>query len=287
MKKSDIPLVTQWSRTEGFAPGAGDVSIYRHTDQQGLWVGTLRKKPIGCIAGVRYNPSYGFIGLFLVVPEQRGNGYGIELWKHALDHLTEVPCIGLEAALNRVNDYSKWGFNPSSPTTRWQCNGETSIKRIHSYSHGEIQGLMILQDNQIPSAVIQNYDAKREPSPRPHFLADWLKHPAGKVLALVDKNGSCHGFGRIRPCLLSHGEGWRIGPLLADTPQLAEFLLRLLVKQHQGSVLLDTPGLNPYANELLQKLGFTQVSKTLRMYRGYQPPISMKDVYGLACLELG
>ena len=61
LKITDIPKVTNWSRMEGFAPGIGDVSIYQHTDRQGLWVGWLGSVPIGCIAGVKYNPSYGFI----------------------------------------------------------------------------------------------------------------------------------------------------------------------------------------------------------------------------------
>ena len=98
LKRSDISRVTTWARLEGFAPGVGDLSIYRHTDRQGLWVGWLGNEPIGCIAGVSYNSDYGFIGLFLVVPEHRGHGYGIELWKHAIDHLSDLRCIGLEAA---------------------------------------------------------------------------------------------------------------------------------------------------------------------------------------------
>jgi ribosomal-protein-alanine N-acetyltransferase len=38
---------------------------------------------------------------------------------------------------------------------------------------------------------------------------------------------------------------------------------------------------------LLQRLGFAPISETLRMYRGAQPQVSLADVYGLACLELG
>ena len=63
----------------------------------------------------------------------------------------------------------------------------------------------------------------------------------------------------VRRCL--QGSGWRIGPLLADSPELAERLLR--------------------------GLGFAPISATLRMYRGTQPEVSLADVYGLACLELG
>ena len=58
--KSDIKRVTNWSREEGFAPGLGDVNIYKNTDKQGLWIGSIGSKPIGCIAGVKYNSLYGF-----------------------------------------------------------------------------------------------------------------------------------------------------------------------------------------------------------------------------------
>ena len=63
-------------------------------------------------------------------------------------------------------------------------------------------------------------------------------------------------------------------------------LKHLLIK-HPGVVLLDTPGLNPFAKALVENLGFEKVSNTFRMYRGEQPPIKLHDVYGLACLELG
>ena len=66
---ADIDFVTDISRKEGFSPGVGDLGIYQNTDKQGLWVGWLDDNPIGCIAGVRYNENYGFLGLFLVIEE--------------------------------------------------------------------------------------------------------------------------------------------------------------------------------------------------------------------------
>jgi ribosomal-protein-alanine N-acetyltransferase len=284
LEKADIPRVTGWARAEDFAPGAGDVAIYRHTDRQGVWVGWLGSEPVGCIAGVRYNAEYGFIGLYLMVPEQRGHGYGVQLWKHALHHLADLPCIGIEAAADRLDDYTQWGFQPASPTTRWQ--------RITSDGEPDVAvpipvGLRLLEGAEIPAMAVQAYDAQREPSPRPHFLADWLQHPAGSVLALVDGEGRCHGFGRIRPCLLRRGEGWRIGPLLADSPSLATLLLQGLIHHHPGVVLIDTPGANPEAAPLMESLGFHPVSRTVRMYRGTPPAVSLADLYGLACLELG
>ncbi len=52
-------------------------------------------------------------------------------------------------------------------------------------------------------------------------------------------------------------------------------------------VLLGGPGANPAAGALLRRLGFAAIFETLRMYRGAQTQVSLADVYGLACLELG
>jgi ribosomal-protein-alanine N-acetyltransferase len=293
---ADIPAVTSWARREGFAPGAGDVAIYRQTDRQGLWVGWLDGEPVGCIAGVRYTSSYGFIGLFLVVPEHRGNGYGVALWRHALQHLEDVPCIGLEAAPERVVDYGSWGFQPASATTRWQRLGvelapggteQASPQGKAAPKAGPEPAWCLVAGEAIPEDAVQHFDAQREPTPRPHFLHQWLHHPAGTVHALLDREGSCHGFGRIRPCLLKAGAGWRIGPLVADTPSAARALLEGLLQRHRGVVLIDGPGANPQAAPLLEGLGFVPLSQTLRMYRGPAPAVSLVDVYGLACLELG
>ena len=282
LEPSNISQVTDWARAEGFCPGEGDVAIYRQTDRQGLWVGWLGEDPIGCIAGVRYSQAYGFVGLFLVKPEHRGRGYGVQLWRHALAHLEDVGCVGLEAAPDRIDDYAGWGFQSASATTRWQLNGWER----QGASPLENQ-LSLVDATSLPEGMIQAYDASREPSPRPHFLRDWLHHPAGTVLALVDGQGQCHGFGRIRPCLLREGTGWRIGPLLADDGDLVEQLLRGLLRRHRGVVLLDAPGANPAAAALMGRLGFAPISETLRMYRGVQPLVSLEDVYGLTCLELG
>ena len=282
-----IPVITKWARIEGFAPGYGDVDIYSHTDSQGIWLGFLDDKPIGCIAGVRYNRKYGFIGLFIVEKSYRGNGYGLKLWKHALNHLKDIPCIGLEAAPDRVEDYAGWGFKFSSITTRWQYSGNENIENTTSKTTIDNENYILRDGNSIPISAIQFYDSKREPSPRPHFISDWLNHPSGNVLVVVDKLGNCHGFGRIRPCLLKGKNGWRIGPLVADNSNIAKYLLVRLIYNHPGIILIDSPGLNPYSSSLLSDIGFKKLSVTSRMYKGYQPPINMGDVFGLCCLELG
>ena len=52
-------------------------------------------------------------------------------------------------------------------------------------------------------------------------------------------------------------------------------------------LLIDTPGFNASANELMDALGFKAESETMRMYRGDLPKVALNDVFALACLELG
>ena len=285
LEERDIATVVQWARGENFAPGHGDLSIYRHTDRQGIWLGWHQGAPVGSIAGVRYNDAYGFIGLYLVQSDCRGLGFGHQLWQTALKHLDGVSCIGLEAAPNLIEHYEEWGFRSESRTIRWQWfnrRSEARVPSVHGWS-----GLHTMSGAEIPLAAINDYDAKREATPRPHFLNQWLSHPAGDVLALIDRGGECHGFGRIRPCLLATGQGWRVGPLLADSPELASFLLQQLLNSHPGVVLVDSPEQNAGATGVLSDIGFKQVSSTTRMYRGPLPSITTNDVFALACLELG
>ena len=283
--QDDIDLVTEWSRNEGFAPGLDDINIYRNTDRQGLWVGCLDDIPIGTISAVKYNNDYGFIGLYLVLKEHRGKGYGLKLWGNALSHMRDIKCVGLEAAPNRVSDYEKSGFKFSSITTRWKLDAE--IQRLSLFCPMELNGIRLMNRSNISHEIVQNYDSKREESPRPHFLSYWLDHSSGEVFALLDGANNCHGFGRIRPCLLESSMGWRIGPLVANTKQMAQYLLSNLVHNRVGSILIDSPASNPNVNSLLIDCKFEKISQTHRMYKGQQPPLKMEEVYALACLELG
>ena len=80
ISNDEVQKVTDWARLEGFAPGFDDISIYKNTDKKGIWVGCLDNDPIGSIACVKYNSSYGFMGLFIVKKEFRNMGYGVRLW---------------------------------------------------------------------------------------------------------------------------------------------------------------------------------------------------------------
>ena len=102
-----------------------------------------------------------------------------------------------------------------------------------------------------------------------------------------DPQGECHGYVRIRPCLLPICEGWRVGPWLAEDPAMASLLLKNAIDRHKGIVLIDTPGHNPHAKTITTAKGFKPMGSTVRMYKGLMPEGHDRNIYGLACLELG
>lgn len=288
LRAADLPVVTEWARQEGFCPGPGDVAIMQLVDQGGGWVGWVDHQPVGCILGVRYDAHFGFIGLFLVKPAYRGHGYGVALWRRALAHLKDVSCIGLEAAPERVDDYGGWGFRAAHDTLRWSS---TTSPRDRPRSRTLPSGHRLLPATAVPESAVAAYDARHEATPRPLFLREWLKarSPADRVRVAVDARGACRGFARIRAALMPApgSPAWRIGPWQADDESLAEALLADLMAGHAGTVMVDAPGINPRAGLVLERQGFRPVSRTIRMYRGRPPVVPIREIYGLACLELG
>ena len=283
--QADLEVVTALAREQDFAPGVGDIEIYANTDRQGVWLAWQDNAPVGCIAAVTYNPDYAFIGLFVVKPEHRGQGIGRRLWQHALKTLSGVQCIGLEAAVQMVDFYEQAGFQKNCITTRRQMlfRSEASLDA----SHSQRSDVAVVPLREVSLEAIQRYDERHEISPRPHFLELWLRHRAGDVFAARDAEGECHGYVRIRPCLLPIGEGWRVGPWLAEDPGMASLLLNNALIHHNGVVLIDTPGHNPSAKTILSARGFKPMTSTVRMYKGVIPRGHDRNVYGLACLELG
>ena len=59
------------------------------------------------------------------------------------------------------------------------------------------------------------------------------------------------------------------------------------IDRHKGVVLNDTPGHNPSVKTITTAKGFKPISSTVRIYKGLMPKVHERNVYDLACLELG
>jgi hypothetical protein len=134
-------------------------------------------------------------------------------------------------------------------------------------------GIMPL--SQVPLADLAAFDAAFFPSPRPRFLRCWINQPEGAALGAVP-DGRLSGYGVLRACR----HGCKIGPLLADSPEIAAALLQGLMARAPGApVYLNMPEANPRALALAQERSLTHIYTTTRMYNRYEPPVPLERLY--------
>ena len=93
------------------------------------------------------------------------------------------------------------------------------------------------------------------------------------------------GYGVIRKCRT----GYKVGPLFADRPDVAEklFLSLRSIAGPEDPIYLDTPDINPEAVALAKRHEMEVVFETARMYSGGAPDIDLKGIYGVTTFELG
>ena len=98
-----------------------------------FWSLWENEKLTGCGALKFLDENHGEFKSIRVADQYRGNGYGVKLWKHVIDNLCDISCLGIEAAPDRISDYKSWGFEPSSITTRWMINKDNSFLINNKY----------------------------------------------------------------------------------------------------------------------------------------------------------
>ena len=82
--------------------------------------------------------------------------------------------------------------------------------------------------------------------------------------------------------------GYKIGPLFADSPAIAESLYIQCLSAAPGEdVFLDVPEVNANATAMVQKFAARYVFECARMYLGNPPPHPLDKIYGITSFELG
>lgn len=274
MTPEEMDWAIQLAAAEGWNPGLFDAGCFYQTDPQGFLIGLLEGKPVGCISAVSYAGLFGFIGLYIVLPEFRGKGYGLQLWRSALARFGGHN-IGLDGVPAQVPNYLKSGFRLAYNNIRFQGSNEVTLETG--------SGNMVSLDS-VSFEMVQKYDRRCFPAERTLFLKPWLKLPGSFSLGCLDAD-RLRGYGVIRQCR----EGYKIGPLFADdAPTAALILSNLIAKVDANSLFfLDVPEPNPAALALAAKFQMRRVFSTARMYTGVDPDIALNQVFGVTTFELG
>jgi GNAT superfamily N-acetyltransferase len=273
MTRQEVDVAVDWAAAEGWNPGLHDANCFYAADPGGFLIGLLDDEPIATISAVKYGASFGFLGFYIVKPAYRGRGHGIQIWNAGLARL-EGRVMGLDGVVEQQENYKKSGFVLAHRNIRHVGPGSGSAK-----ANGGIVPLSML-----PFGEVCAYDRSFFPESRERFLKCWISQPQGCALGFL-RNGSLAGYGVLRPCR----SGYKIGPLFADGPEIAEYLFLALQENiPQGtSVFLDTPAVNAAAVDLAKRHNMTAVFETARMYAGESPDLPIHRLFGVTSFELG
>jgi GNAT superfamily N-acetyltransferase len=273
----DMGFIITLAEQEGWNPGLNDAQAFHATDSEGFYIGVLDGEPIGCISAVDYH-GFGFIGLYIVKEKYRGKGYGLALWKHAVERLRSG-IIGLDGVVSQQSNYQKSNFNYAYPSHRfcWKPNADLKLGEDGFYENN------IVPESKVAFAALCAYDYDCFRYARPEFLRVWTSMPTSKTFVSMDKN-AIQGYATLRLC----HQGFKLGPLFADTPSIARNLLLAAGYEAQGNpIFLDVPEPNREAGELAVEFGMHKVFETARMYANGVPDLPIERIYGVTTFELG
>lgn len=274
MKPEEIDLALDWAAAEGWNPGLHDAVPFHAADPEGFLIGWIDTTPVAIISAVRYVESFGFIGFYIVHPDWRGQGHGWAIWQAAMARLAGRT-IGLDGVPAQQDNYRRSGF-------------ELAYRQVRYQGHGLARGVPadpeLVDLRQVPPADLAAGDRAGFPTAREAFLHAWIRQPRTRALGLLDQ-GRLIGYGVRRACR----QGFKIGPLLAETPAGAERLFTALRADvaREEPMFLDIPACHPAAVALVERHGWQPVFETARMYAGPAPTLDLARIYGVTSFELG
>lgn len=276
MTEEEAHELVSWAADEGWNPGLHDAEVFWATDPEAFIGAEFEGQLIGGGTSTSYDGAYGFMGLFIVRPQFRGQGLGGRLWRARVQlmrgRLRAGAPIGMDGVYAMQKWYAKGGFRFSHRSIR--CEGVGAPVDPPS---------TVVPAGDVPFELLAAYDRRCFPAARESFLRAWLEQPEALALAWVEGD-RLRGYGVVRRCAL----GARIGPLFADDADVAESLYSALAAfAPDEPVFLDVPEVNAWAMALARRHRMHEVFGTARMYLGQPPRVAESRVYGVTTFELG
>lgn len=272
MKESELQIAIDWAQKEGWNPGLNDRQCFYQADPHGFFIGLLDDEPIATGAAVAYDDHFAFCGLYIVKQEFRHHGYGMQLTEERLKYAGNR-ITGIDGVLENVTKYQRIGYISSHRNIRYALR---SLPSFSSISH-------VVDLKNVPFEQLETFDRKYFPAARSNFLRCWISQPNSHALGYME-NEQLRGYGVIRKCF----KGYKIGPLFAISPKIAQALFESLCsKIKEGPVFLDTPEPNQNAQLLAKQYKMTSTFEVIRMYRNGFPVVDLQGTYGVTTYELG
>jgi GNAT superfamily N-acetyltransferase len=272
-RESEIFLFLDWARDQGWNPGLHDGECHSAIDPEGWYIAEVGGEVAGTVAIGNYDAHYSHGGFFIIREDMRSRGIGWNLSSTAIRHAGSRN-LGIDGVYEMQDKYSsRMGFRFSHRNIRWR-----------GIAKGKKQpDLCSVQD--VPFHVLLAYDSLHFPAERKAFLEKWIHVPDSWSSACYE-SGVLEGYGVIRRC----HEGFKIGPLFADSPVIASRILDDLTAGDEvrgQPFFFDTPEPNNDAVRMARERKMEEIFGTARMYSREIPALPLNRIFGVTSFEMG
>ena len=270
MTRDELDIAGTWAQKEGWVTGLHDADSFWAVDPHGFFVAELQNEIVGFISAVAYDKTYGFVGLFIVRADHRGSKVGVHLYETALNYLGNR-IIGADGVTKKLKNYAALGFIEQYRIIRHQGIAQSK----------PFTGVIAAQ--QISFDQLLSYDQQCSPVPRASMLRNWINQPESRTLCSLHNN-IINGFGTIRRC----STDYEIGPLFADSPDIAINLINALVEKIVGqNYYIKMPMSNKFASKLIAEYDFKMLFEVGRIYRNGVPALPLDKIFATTSFEVG
>jgi predicted N-acetyltransferase YhbS len=252
MTETDIRFATELTTVEQWGYLEEDFRRLMYFEPEGCFVARKADERVGIVTTTSYG-DYAFLGSLIVRREERGQGIGESLMKHAMNYLLGkgVATVELDGEFLAVPWYRRLGFRDKYLSLRFKGEGGQGGDEMLSHSPEMAERIV-------------SFDGEKTGLSRERIIGRLVKE-FGDSLHVVQRDEGA-GYAVVRP---RAGGEFTVGPMVAEDWRLAELLLRSVMSKHTGRILyVGVPETNRDAVRMLVDAGFNYLEPSLRMYLG-------------------
>jgi len=264
MHHSDVDGGLQLCRLAGWDQVERDWRRFIDGPESGGYAAVQANHLMATIATVRYGRQFGWIGMVLVNPDAQGRGIGSVMVTKAIDTLSDMPAVRLDATPAGRVLYQKYGFVDEYPLTRMEAMAV-------NVGHGPRTIVRPMTRGELPAVVAMDHDIFGAPRAE---LLEWMYDGAPDFAFVAERHGNLSGY-----LLGRHGHQFEhVGPLVADDGSVAMEMTKACLAHHRDRALvIDTPHHDERWIRFLEHVGFRPQRGFVRMSRGRPGPFGRPD----------
>jgi GNAT superfamily N-acetyltransferase len=271
----------KWGNQLQWNLGQFDTPSFFRLDADGFFVGKYKQQIVACVSGVRHGTDKGFIGFYIVREDHRKRGFGLALFRHAMEHL-KGRIIGLDAVREQIPNYIKSGFS----ITRWNARHSVVCGTRPLESISLPDGYTIIDNVSLDEFIAIDQRVSKITRSR-EFMDSFKGIPQFLEWGVCDKEGKLVGYMAIRPAT----NGYRVGPWYGDSLAVAYALMNTALSRPElnGTTLwTDLAIENADAAKLAKLFQMGFVVDFARMWTsGSQILEDLNQLYAVMTLESG